>query len=253
MKFVIPGVPLAKARHRTVRRGNIMMMYDPQEKQKNQVSSILMRQMQEAFDSNDKAIHMEASNLAFAGSVSVQIIFYLPYPASATKKSLNRFLWGFPDSRNHYTKPDLSNLIKFAEDAANGILFADDKQIVDITASKRYSLNPRTEIFVMPKPHLDIHQTADAILQTLSPSEFSDIMEITYELSEFANHVSTDSDLANLEKDPQLYRKRLTQAACVISLLAERYSSYLSSIKKKYPNFHSHLDECKTALHKGQP
>ena len=46
----------------------------------------------------------------------------------------------------HTTKPCVSNLIKFIEDAANGIVFVDDKQIVSITARKFYGPNAYTEM-----------------------------------------------------------------------------------------------------------
>ena len=252
MKFTIPGVPIAKARHRTVRKENFSMEYDPQEKEKKTISWHLTTQIREAFDSKDKVTSMEVSKNAFAASLAVEMTFYMPIPSSTSNRSLNRFLWGLADSKNHNTKPDLSNLIKMYEDAGNGIIFVDDKQIVDITARKRYSLNPRTEITVMPKKPLDIHETADAILQTLSPCEFKDLMEITHELSLFANVVDQDSDLETLQEDPSHYRKKLTQAAMLVSELAERFSIYLASIKKKYPKFNElyiEQEPCKTALH----
>jgi Holliday junction resolvase RusA-like endonuclease len=45
MKFTIPGVPIPKARHRTARRGNFVMQYDPQEAEKKRVSLILLHQV----------------------------------------------------------------------------------------------------------------------------------------------------------------------------------------------------------------
>jgi Holliday junction resolvase RusA-like endonuclease len=212
------------------------MEYDPQEKQKKTISWTMTTQLREAFNSKDKTVSMEPSRNAFAASLAVEMTFYMPIPASTSNKRLNRLLWGLAE-KEHNTKPDLSNLIKMYEDAGNGIIFADDKQIVDITAKKRYSLNPRTEITVMPKKPLDIHETADAILQTLSPCEFRDLMEITHELSLFANLVDQDPDLDKLQEDPNHYRKQLTKAALLISELAERYASFLSTIKKKYPKF----------------
>ena len=51
----------------------------------------------------------------------------------------------------HYTKlyeckPDLDNVVKLILDAINGIVFADDKQVVSISASKAYSDTPRTTV-----------------------------------------------------------------------------------------------------------
>jgi len=44
------------------------------------------------------------------------------------------------------TTPDIDNLIKLVGDALNGVIYLDDKQIVEVQAVKRYALQPRTEI-----------------------------------------------------------------------------------------------------------
>ena len=45
-------------------------------------------------------------------------------------------------------KPDTDNYIKSTLDGLNGLLWADDNQIVDLVASKFYSDRPRVEIEV---------------------------------------------------------------------------------------------------------
>lgn len=246
MKFTLPGIPVPQQRHRTKRVRQMVWEYDPQAKEKDSKAWDLKQQLKEAFNSSNKALSMEASNLAFATAVSVEIVFFMPFPASASNKRLNRFLWGMEAM---IEKPDLDNLEKLVLDCSKGILFTDDKIVVELKSKKVYSLNPRTEITVMPKKPIDIHETADAILQTLSPCEFHDLVEITHELSSFAACITENTDLATLEQDPHLYRKRLTEAACLVSELAERYSTYLASIKKKYPQFCDVVHESKTALH----
>lgn len=67
------------------------------------------------------------------GPVKLSATFYLPRP-----KSLARHV------RLHTKKPDLGKLIRAAEDAITGILWADDKQVVcygDIW--KRYTVAPQ--------------------------------------------------------------------------------------------------------------
>lgn len=44
----------------------------------------------------------------------------------------------------HTQKPDLSNFIKLLEDAANGVLYHDDSQIVSIAAHKVWGVPART-------------------------------------------------------------------------------------------------------------
>ena len=45
-------------------------------------------------------------------------------------------------------KPDIDNFIKIICDALNGIVWIDDKQVVQVNAAKLYSDNPRTDITV---------------------------------------------------------------------------------------------------------
>lgn len=46
----------------------------------------------------------------------------------------------------HMKRPDLSNLVKFVEDAALGVLYSDDSLIVEIMAIKRYAIEGKTTI-----------------------------------------------------------------------------------------------------------
>ena len=43
-------------------------------------------------------------------------------------------------------KPDVDNHIKLVMDSCNGIVYEDDKQVVEITGSKRYGVKPRLEV-----------------------------------------------------------------------------------------------------------
>jgi Holliday junction resolvase RusA-like endonuclease len=60
-------------------------------------------------------------------------------PIPKTRKKKNLF---------HISRPDLSNMIKFYEDVAQGILFSDDSKIAKITATKVYDEMPRVEIII---------------------------------------------------------------------------------------------------------
>ena len=51
-----------------------------------------------------------------------------------------------PKSEYPITRPDIDNYIKSVFDGCNEILFTDDKLIVDLSAVKRYSVNPRIEV-----------------------------------------------------------------------------------------------------------
>jgi Holliday junction resolvase RusA-like endonuclease len=72
-----------------------------------------------------------------AGPLSVRMIFYLPRPKSAPKRVVH-----------HLTKPDVSNLVKIVEDALNGVVWYDDKQIVRLVAEKMFDERPGVELEV---------------------------------------------------------------------------------------------------------
>lgn len=53
-------------------------------------------------------------------------------------------------------KPDIDNLLKAILDGLNGVAFADDNQITDVTVKKRYSFKPRVEIIIKEVGVLDV-------------------------------------------------------------------------------------------------
>lgn len=122
--YVVMGdpIPLARARH-----GN-GKVWDAQKHKKFLVASLLDAQH------NDGPL--------FSGPLHLDIIFFLPMAASRPKLF---------DSRRHafhIAKPDLSNLVKFIEDVATGILYRDDSCISSFNCQKRYDDKPRTELTI---------------------------------------------------------------------------------------------------------
>lgn len=61
----------------------------------------------------------------FLGDVMVCLRFFMPMPKRKVRERPG-------------VKPDLSNLIKAVEDAANGILWRDDAQVVELVTVKAY-------------------------------------------------------------------------------------------------------------------
>lgn len=80
-----------------------------------------------------------------AGAVAIYVQFYLRIPSSWTKAKKDRAERGeiLPTVR-----PDVDNLAKCIFDGLNGVAYQDDKQIVQMIVSKRYSKNPRTRVCV---------------------------------------------------------------------------------------------------------
>lgn len=76
-------------------------------------------------------------------ALRVELIIYKSIPKSFSKKKRELANEGkiYP-----VVKPDIDNYVKAVLDGLNGVLFVDDKQIVDFRAIKRYSDSPRVEV-----------------------------------------------------------------------------------------------------------
>lgn len=128
VSFTIPGSPVGKGRPRFARRGKKVVTYTPEETA-----------------SYENLVKLYASlamkgRAAIGGAVAVSIGLFLTPPASWSKKKQADALNGgiFPTS-----KPDLDNCIKGIFDACNEIIWLDDKQAVDLSVRKRYSIVAR--------------------------------------------------------------------------------------------------------------
>lgn len=76
-------------------------------------------------------------------ALRVELVIYKSIPKSFSKKKRELANEGkiYP-----VVKPDIDNYVKSVLDGLNGVLFMDDKQIVDFRAMKKYSDNPRVEV-----------------------------------------------------------------------------------------------------------
>lgn len=130
MIIKILGTPIALKRHRSFLRAGHISHYDPQEKEKK----LFINEIKKCID-QEKIPDREF--------YKVQIIFTFPFPKSRLRKNT-------PDIKTipHNTKPDLDNLIKFVLDCGNGILWQDDKKIIDLICSKSYDHVPSTRISI---------------------------------------------------------------------------------------------------------
>jgi len=69
----------------------------------------------------------------FVGPIVVAVVFRFPRPASAPKRVLH-----------HVTKPDVDKLIRACLDGLAGVLFADDRAVIEVRARKVFALPPTT-------------------------------------------------------------------------------------------------------------
>ena len=146
MIFEIPGNPIAKARHRTVRVKGQSLSYDPQSKEKELVRHRLKYLLKCACLSEDTQISKEALRLRFGDKYSLTIESYHQIPKSAPSALKMRIEGGLVEYHN--VKPDADNIYKFYCDCGNGILYPDDSKIVEGSFKKTYSKNPRVVISI---------------------------------------------------------------------------------------------------------
>ena len=214
MKITIPGDPIPKARVRVTKKG---FAYDPQWEIKKRVVKYLNVALEEYYEKNRN--QKEGYLLAHSKSFEVNWYFHMPIPKSFSQIKKNACKWGFIE---HTIKPDRSNMEKFYEDCANGILWKDDSQITKGEVIKKYCNddNPRTEIIM--KPIYEHNEDIKNIVSMFSPDEISTICY--------------DASTINMTSE------KLPIISSFISKLADQHASKLMKITKKYPGHWKKLD-----------
>jgi Holliday junction resolvase RusA-like endonuclease len=131
--FVVYGNPVGKGRPRATSRGGFVRMYTDAktlgfESAVADEARIAMREWQ-----------------AFNTPMQLQLSAYYPIPKSWSKKKRQMAM----DGEIHpQVKPDLDNVMKAVLDAMNGVVYVDDSQVINMVATKRYSSDPRIEVYL---------------------------------------------------------------------------------------------------------
>jgi len=131
--FVVPGVPVGKGRPKFARRGNFVATYTP------------------AKTASYENLVKLAAHTAMRGKppiegpVRLELKMFVPAPASWSRKKRELALGGavLPT-----TKPDIDNVLKGICDAMNGVVFLDDKQVCEVSVTKRYAATPEVAVHV---------------------------------------------------------------------------------------------------------
>jgi Holliday junction resolvase RusA-like endonuclease len=92
----------------------------------------------------------------------VKVVVYVPIPQYASEWERKQAEEGLILP---VTKPDVDNYIKLILDGLNEIAFLDDGLVTDLEVSKRYSVNPRTEIRVAPLEWAGVFKASQKALQ----------------------------------------------------------------------------------------
>jgi Holliday junction resolvase RusA-like endonuclease len=77
--------------------------------------------------------------------IALEFVHILPFPQTIRKKILKN---KFHEEIFHTKRPDTTNLNKQMEDCLTGIVFIDDKQVIEISGKKIYGLVVGTEVRV---------------------------------------------------------------------------------------------------------
>ncbi len=221
MIFTIDGTPVPKLRHRSAIVKGKIRCYDSQETTKTMVSWKLKAQLKSALESKDKTILESARSIVDAHAFDVEFEFHMTPPISKSTSERHRLLWtGFATE-----KPDIDNLVKFYLDAANKVIWSDDKKIVEVKAKKIYSEVSKTIITITGKSNMASNDKIDGILGVFPPNRY---YEMLHELKLLAAIESTPN---------RSFQKKAEDAAYVISRFADGYSEELMKIKKKFPGY----------------
>ena len=127
--IVIHEIPKGQRRPKIARHGKFNTLFDPDKEQNLWIKHLIQM---------DFYPHEPIEE-----PIEVDIVFYMPIAMSTSKK--RQKLMALNEIK-HTKKPDIDNIIKKYFDAMNGIVYKDDRQIWHVSATKKYSTNPRTEI-----------------------------------------------------------------------------------------------------------
>jgi Holliday junction resolvase RusA-like endonuclease len=127
LKFIIPGEPKGKARHRTTKTGHT---YTPQPTVDYEN---LIRQ---CFSSSENKERLE-------GQIEANIQAFFSIPKSTSKKRREQMLMGVIRPTK---KPDWDNIGKVVCDALNRLAYGDDSHVVTGAVYKWYSEEPRVVV-----------------------------------------------------------------------------------------------------------
>ena len=86
-----------------------------------------------------KAMHEAMITELWRGAIWLEMIFYMPRPKQHFGTGKNQFIVRNSAPSYHVTKPDLTKLLRSAEDALTNVLWADDCQIVDTRVRKTFA------------------------------------------------------------------------------------------------------------------
>lgn len=133
IRLTILGEPKSQKRHRSTKVGNFIRQYDPSAADKGDFLSIVQK---------------NAPEKPYDCPLKVDVWFFFTRPKSHYKSGKNSHLLKDNAPEWHTSKPDRDNLDKFVMDSLCKIYWRDDSVVCCGGIRKKYSDNPRTEIYI---------------------------------------------------------------------------------------------------------
>lgn len=88
---------------------------------------------------------LESDRTLYTGNVQMKVIAWFGIPKSAKKADREKMLAG---EIRPTRRPDVDNILKIVGDSLQGFAYSDDKQINAMMIEKRYSDEPRVEVWL---------------------------------------------------------------------------------------------------------
>ena len=140
--FTVPGIPVAKGRARSFVRNGHVAHYTPEKTVLYENLVKMAAQIAMGFSVLDPHKPLDPP---IDGACELHLTLHMPIPASWSTKKRLAALSGLILPT---VKPDTSNVLKAIEDALNGVVWVDDKQVVDHHIRRRYSDTPKAIVDV---------------------------------------------------------------------------------------------------------
>lgn len=213
MRLVIPGPPISKKRPRSSHMHGVFRTYDSQKK-------ILNAERQKILNLLD-SLNLSPNDFKalWRLPLKVDIAFHVSIADSSTEAERRAKLWNL-----EYSHFDVDNLSKWTLDLLNDLLWKDDRQIVKLTAEKKYSQNPCT-IIEINTIEIPMDKKSQAIVKLFSPNEMS---ELYHDAALMANAIAEMK--AAFDDDQLLFLPKISEKIIDFS---KKYSKKLVKLAKE--------------------
>lgn len=129
IRFEVPGIPVAKGRPKLTTINGSARAFTPAKTVAYEGKVAL---------AGERAMDGRAP---LTGAIAVEVIAWFPIPQSWSKKRKLA-------ARFHTGRPDADNILKAIGDGLNGVIWADDSQIAEVSIHKRYAGRPCVAVTV---------------------------------------------------------------------------------------------------------